>query len=284
MASGVELRWYRELPDGAGPHLDTLDAAPGDAVLVVNLFGRGSREPWDTWSGEHPLVTIIEDHTHDPLSDWARASGASYCVASLRKTLPVPDGAILWSPRGEALPAPVDGESAGGECKLSAMVLKAAWLGGKDIGKPAFRLLQQVGELGLRCAATAPTAVTRAALPLLDVWRLRSVRADNAQSMIKSLFPNRDAWRPLTHGPAGMVPFNVQLLCASEAVRDSLLAHLARERIYAPVHWRQPASGFFSGDDAAVDYSSRILTVPVDHRYSGSDVRRVVEALDRFTP
>jgi hypothetical protein len=282
LASRAALGWYRELPDGAGPHLDTLDAAPGDAVLVVNLFGRGSRDPWDAWSREHPLVTVIEDHTHDPVSDWARASSASYCMASLRKTLPVPDGAIVWSPRGEVLPQPLGGESTGGSLKLSGMVLKAAWLAGRDVQKSAFRSLQQVGEVRLRCSATAPTAVTRGVLASLDVWRLRALRADNAHALIKSLPPDTHAWRPLTHGPADAVPFNVQLLCASETVRDALLAHLARERIYAPVHWRQPTTGFSSGDDAAVDLSSRLLTIPVDHRYGASDVRRVVEVLDRF--
>jgi hypothetical protein len=284
LASTVDLAWYRELPDGQGPHLDTLHAAPGDVVLAVNLFGRGHREPWDAWSRENPLVRVIEDHTHDPLSGWARASNASYCMASLRKTLPVPDGAILWSARGEKLPAPAGGESMGAWLKLSAMILKAAWLQGKDVPKSEFRSLQQAGEAALLGSATEPTALTRVILPLLDVWRLRAVRADNVRSLTESLPRNvGGAWRPLTHGAPGAVPFNVQLLCASEATRDSLQAHLARNQIFAPVHWRQPRSGFSSGDDAAIECASRILTIPVDHRYRASHLRRVVEALERST-
>jgi len=77
------------------------------------------------------------------------------------------------------------------------------------------------------------------------------------------------------------VPFNVQLVCGSEAARDALLAQLARERIFAPVHWRRPATGLWSGDADAADYASRILTVPVDHRYSTADVQRVADALHR---
>lgn len=284
LASHVDLAWYRELPDGQGPHLGTLDAAPGDVVLAVNLFGRGHREPWDAWSCEHPLVTVIEDHTHDPLSGWARASNASYCLASLRKTLPVPDGAILWSARGEKLPSPDGGENTGAWLKLSAMLLKAAWLQGKGVSKSEFRSLQQAGEAGLLGGATEPTAITRVILPLLDVWRLRSVWADNVRALTESLpLQVGGAWRPLTHGAPDAVPFNVQLLCASEGTRDSLLAHLARNRIFAPVHWRQPRSGFTSGDDEAIECASRILTIPVDHRYRASHLRRVVEALGRST-
>lgn len=282
LASFVDLAWYRELPDGQGPHLDTLDAAAGDVVLAVNLFGRGHREPWDLWSCEHPLVTVIEDHTHDPLSGWARTSHASYCMASLRKTLPVPDGAILWSPRGEELPAATHGENEGAWLKLSAMVLKAAWLSGKDVSKSEFRSLQQAGEAALLGSMTEPTALTRVVLPLLDVWRLRSVRADNVRVLTESLLRHVDSeWSPLTYGAPGAVPFNVQLLCASETTRDSLMAHLARNRIFASVHWRQPKSGISSGDDAAIECASRMLTIPVDHRYHEADLQRVVEALGR---
>jgi hypothetical protein len=278
LAAHMDLGWYRELPDGAGPHLDPLHAEPGDAVLVNNLFGRGYPEPWDAWAREHPRVTVIEDHTHDPLSGWARASSAAYCVASLRKTMPVPDGAVLWSPRGEPLPAPVGAESPAASQKLAAMVLKASWLRGRDVDKPAFRALQQAGEVGLRDCAAPASAFTQAVLPRLDVSRLRSVRAENARVLVKSL---GFGWYPLTHGPPDAVPFNVQLLCRSEAARDALLAHLAAEQIFAPVHWRQPVTEFWSGDAVAAEYAARLLTVPVDHRYDTVDMQRIVDVLDR---
>lgn len=283
-ASTVDVRWYRELPDGAGPELEALDPAPGDAVLVVNLFGRGSREPWDAWTRTHPGVVVIEDHTHDPVSGWARASSADYCVVSLRKTLPVPDGALLWSPRGRPLPVPLPGHPGGGELKFAAMMLKAAWLAGRNVDKSVFRTLQQTGEVELHCAATAPTTATRTVLPLLDVWRLRAARADNARALLKSLPADPAGYRPLAYGPADAVPFNVQLLCDTPAVRDALVAHLAAARVYAPVHWRQAADAYHSGDPAAVDHAARILTVPVDHRYGEADVRRVADVLERFTP
>src|SRR5690606_12183576 len=36
--------------------------------------------------------------------DWALNSNADWCVASLRKTLPVAEGGILWSPKNHSLP------------------------------------------------------------------------------------------------------------------------------------------------------------------------------------
>jgi hypothetical protein len=282
LAARVPVAWYRHLPDGNGPQFESLRAQPGDVVLAQNLFGRDARPPWDAWAAAHPAVTVVEDHTHDPFGGWAKASSAAYCVASLRKTLPIPDGALLWSPRGLDLPAPSYGESVGAELKLAAMILKAAWLGGRAGSKPAFRALQLAGERALLGSAASATSLTRAVLPLLDVRRLRSASTRNARELIAALPAQTDAWRVLGRVRADTAPFQVQLLCTSEATRDALLTHLRMSWIYAPVHWRQPRTQFWSGDDAAAECASRILTIPVDHRYEAADVRRVGDVLRRF--
>lgn len=180
LASYADLAWHRELPDGQGPQFDTLDAAPGDVVLAVNLFGRGHREPWDAWSCEHPLVTVIEDHTHDPLSSWARASTASSCMASLRKTPRARRRDPVVCARRDTSHGRWQREH-GRWLKLSAMTLKAACLSGKDVCKSEFRSLQKTGEAVSLVSTTELTALTRLVLPLLDVWQLRPLRADNVR-------------------------------------------------------------------------------------------------------
>jgi hypothetical protein len=282
LAAHVAPAWYRHLPDGQGPRLETLRAVPGDVVLAQNLFGRDSAEPWAAWASAHPGVTVVEDHTHDPVSTWARSSSASYCLASLRKTLPVPDGALLWSPRGLDLPVPAGGESVGAALKLTAMILKAAWLSGQAVPKPTFRALQQAGERALLCSAAPAATMTRAVLPLVDVWRLRSARTHNARQLIAALPTRTDTWRVLGDARADTAPFHVQLLCPCESTREALLAHLRQNRIFAPVHWPQPRTQIWSGDDAAADHASRILTIPVDHRYQAADVWKIAMVLQRF--
>jgi hypothetical protein len=47
------------------------------------------------------------------------------------------------------------------------------------------------------------------------------------------------------------------------------------------MHWRQPSSGFSSSDDAAIEYASRIVTIPGDHRYRASGLLSIVKALKR---
>ncbi|MGW4947015.1 hypothetical protein ACWEOZ_36140 [Actinoplanes sp. NPDC004185] len=282
LSADVPITWYRHLPDGDGPRLETLRALPGDVVLTQNLFGRDRPEPWAAWMRAHPGVTVVEDHSHDPFSDWARASPAPYAMASLRKTLPLPDGGLLWSPHGLALPGPVGAESPGAQLKLVAMLLKGAWLDGREVPKDDFRALQQRGEHALLGSEGPASALTATVLPLLDLAGLRAANARNAHALIDALAARDGAWRVLSGGPAGAVPFRVQLLCESEPVRDGLLAHLARHGIYAPVHWRQDRGGVWSGDEEAADLAARILTVPVDHRCGPGDVRRVAEVLGAF--
>jgi hypothetical protein len=283
LSAYVPIAWYRHLPDGGGPRLDTLRAGTGDVVLAQNLFGRDRQEPWDMWMRAHPGVTVVEDHSHDPFSDWARASTAPYAVASLRKTLPVPDGGLLWSPRGLDLPRPSGPESPGAHLKLAAMLLKQAWLEGRAVPKEAFRTLHQRGEQALLGSAGPASTLTTALLPLLNLAGLRATSTRNAHALIGALAVRSPGWQVLTGGSAGAAPFRVQLLCASETERDALLAHLAGHGIFAPVHWRQDRDGVCSGDAEAVDLAARILTLPVDHRCGPDDVRRVAEVLGTFT-
>ena len=86
--------------------------AKNDVVLAVNYFGVRAGEPWQQWREKHACV-LLEDHSHDPVSGWAQSSRADYAFSSLRKTMPVPDGAILWSPLGHPLPITADTEFPG---------------------------------------------------------------------------------------------------------------------------------------------------------------------------
>ncbi|WP_433795031.1 hypothetical protein [Actinoplanes sp. CA-252034] len=272
LARQIPVTFYRHLPN-EGPRWETLRAAEGDVVLAQNLFGREEGTAWHNWARAHPRVTVIEDHSHDPFSDWARTSTAAYAVASLRKTLPLPDGGLLWSPSGRDLPRPSGtGPQRAAGLKLAAMLLKTAWLDGRPIPKDRFRALQQQGEQEILGSAAETSAVTAALLPFLDIEGIRSSSSRNAQEVATGL-----GERVL--GAGG---FRVQLVLASEKERDGLLAYLAGVGIFAPVHWRQDRDGFWSGDEEAADLADRMLTLPVDHRCGPADLQRLVESVEGF--
>jgi hypothetical protein len=59
-------------------------------------FAKDSLPGWEERRAASEWL-LVEDHSHDPFSPWAVGSSADYAFCSLRKTLPVPDGGLLWS-------------------------------------------------------------------------------------------------------------------------------------------------------------------------------------------
>lgn len=68
--------------------------ASSEDIVILNNF-------WGIYNYHLPQEKnkpiFIEDHSHGWLSDSCLHSNADYCFASLRKTLPVPLGGIIWS-------------------------------------------------------------------------------------------------------------------------------------------------------------------------------------------
>lgn len=70
-------------------------AKRGDIVLLNNFWGLSSFN-YQTNHAEKPI--IIEDHSHGWQSEQSLNSNADYCICALRKTYPIPLGAVVWKP------------------------------------------------------------------------------------------------------------------------------------------------------------------------------------------
>jgi hypothetical protein len=92
---GIELLAYSDHLLTEPPAIEAILAEPGDVIVVANQLGIRRRP--DPGRAVVPGAVVVEDHSHDPGSAWARASGADYAFASLRKTLPIPDGGAAWT-------------------------------------------------------------------------------------------------------------------------------------------------------------------------------------------
>jgi hypothetical protein len=267
----VEL--YEDDPRWPEPRWDSLRPGPRDAVVAVNYFGVRLGEPWREWRAEMACV-LVEDHAHDPASDWATTSTADYAFSSLRKTLPVPDGAILWSPLGLPLPDQPAGGADGSELKLAAMLLKGEYLSGGDDGlKERFRRLQLDGEERLgKAPISGASAATRESLvrgvPL--PWRAR--RSENTTRLLSSLHGWEIAEPLFTEWPADAAPLGAVLLFRSADERDAVRDTLRAVGVYCPVHWADAAE---SRSERVRELAGRILTIPTDWRYSAAEMARV---------
>lgn len=95
-----KIQTYSIYPfDGSTNFTDFSFAQPNDIVILNNF--------WGLYTYSYPTKKnrpiFIEDHSHGWLSPSCLENTADYCFASLRKTLPVALGGIIWS---NSLPLP----------------------------------------------------------------------------------------------------------------------------------------------------------------------------------
>jgi len=289
----LDVCWYRDLPTEMSPDFSTLKTLPGDLILVVNLFGVRDEKVWQDWLTENEKAILIEDHSHDPFSPWAQQSTAHYAISSLRKTLPIPDGGIIYSPQYLELPRTSGIESFGAYRRLTSMLLKRAFLSGIDISKDVYRQmdvesqeyfdeheLSDISEL----TANAVSDFTANILNHLNIPHFRRQREANIRHFVNwNLSGENFLWKHLVKSwPPEGVPLSVILLCQTQEIRDALRKHLISQNIFAPIHWLQPRKGISSNDPLAIDLSSRILTIPTDQRYSIDDITYVAGIVGNF--
>jgi hypothetical protein len=284
VSSGITVLRYFDNPALSHPRWDDLNAAgPGDVVLAVNYFGIRPHEPWIDWRAEHPGPVLIEDHSHDPGSSWALHSRADYAFASLRKVLPVPEGAVVWSPQGHVLPAaravrfPI-----GSALKLAAMLLKGAYLDGcpdPERTKDRFRDLQAEGERRLAMQALAgPAPWGRASLVggYPPQWRER--RETNVRRLLDLLEDQTPGAALFRSWPSGHCPFAAVLLFPSPELRELARGRLIAADVYPTVLWTMDRQATAESRDLA----GRILCLPADQRYGRSDMERIREVLSEI--
>jgi hypothetical protein len=274
--AGIEVVRYEDSPLLPAPPPLRKKPRPGDALLLVNYFGL--REAGAADALDYAPADLIEDHTHDPWSRWALRSHAHYCIASLRKTLPIPGAGAVWSPQGLPLPDPVLPTRVRHDAmlmKLGAMMIKALYLEGHAVSKESYRALQLGGEERIASGDIAglDPLMTRVLTGLpWDSWR-RQRRANHAV-LARAL---RDA-PGIEVLPAstdeGSCPFTVVATFADRALRDSLQTGLLAAAVYPSVLWPISAKGRPELAQAA-GLAERMLALPCDFRYDSADVLRV---------
>jgi hypothetical protein len=274
----AEIRQYADDPRGAQPDWTTLKPAKNDAVLAVNFFGARAAKPWQRWHVKTGCI-LVEDHSHDPVSGWARNSKADYAFSSLRKTIPVSDGAILWSPIGHALTVAKEVDLSGSALKLAAMVWKRDYLEGAAYAadKSCYREWQRAGEdaFGRSAILSAASSWSRAYLAdgVPESWRRR--RTANVRRLLRSLEDWPGAEPVFRAWPADGVPMAAVFCFPSAAARDAVRKRLEEHSVYCPVHWPAPADC----ELAVRELAATILTIPADQRYTGADMDRIVGIL-----
>lgn len=269
--AGLNLRFYADYPGNSGDSKTLEDIQrrgffkPKDAVFRVNYFGtRSFRSP-----EQLPVAAVVEDHTHDLIGGWAMNSHADWCIASLRKTLPIPEGGILWSPTGLKLPdAPTKSEENEriASVRWEAMKLKTRYLAGEKVEKAAFRAGYVDTEPFFD---TAPVCA-------LDESSVEYLRSFDIQDWYKK---KRDNWEILSgirkeglkvlgFENYGCYPFSLILLFDSPTDRDRVRKAMIEHQMYPAILWNIPAPT----EGEIFEFSRGMLSIHCDARYSREDI------------
>lgn len=269
--AGLNLMFYSDWPRNGDVNLyDNLNevVSPSDAVLRVNYFGTRSFRSTE----KLPMVAIVEDHTHDMIGDWPIHSTADWCIASLRKTLPIPEGGILWSPMGLKLPAaPANSEENEqiATIRWDAMKLKARYLAGKTVEKAEFRKGYVETEEYFDYAQVC--ALDKASQKYLKTFDIRSWYNQKRENweLVKDI--KKDGVRVICPESMGCYPFSLVLLFDTPEERDRVRKSLIEHQIYPAVLWNVPDTAGFE----VKNFSRRMLSIHCDARYTADDIRQM---------
>ena len=277
--AGLELRFYADYPcyweDGK-----TLEAIqrngyfrPTDAILRANFFGMRSYRSIDKLN-----IPVVEDHTHDLIGGWAINSHADWCIASLRKSLPVPEGGMLWSPMGLKLPkAPAVSEENEkiAAIRWAAMRLKARYLAGEDVEKAAFRAgfvdTEEYFDRAEVCALDTESQKFLRSFDIRDWYKRKRENWELLQDIKK------DGVRVLRPENRGCYPFSLILVFMTGEERNRVRKALIEKQVYPAILW---SISHCPADCELFQFSNGMLSIHCDARYTKEDILQMKSIIE----
>jgi hypothetical protein len=272
--TGIEIALYPDYPLAKDKDIiKNLPYADGDVLFRINYFGmRNHRSEKDI------PVPVIEDHTHDLMGHWALYSDADWCIASLRKSLPLPEGGILWSPKKKNVTIKLTNTEDNqriANMRWQAMQMKYDYLNGTLSDKETFRKLYVETEEWFDTAELSLIDErSKDYLSRFDIDQWQKSKKNNwrllyslLSNKIQSLQPEDDL----------CTMFSLVLLAESQEQRDMIRHRLIERSVYPAILWQVPEK---TNEDVQ-DFSHRMLSIHCDGRYSEEDIRLLAEIVNQ---
>ena len=275
-----DVKTYVDLPTESIPRFETINANPGDIVLVLDIFGMRSRDTWVGFLELRPDLVFLEDHSHAPFSEWAKNSSANFTMASLRKCFPIASGGYVGGADFKRVEGPKGGRHE--DDKLRGQYLRKLYMDGCKISPDSFVGMFNSVEAHYNSNTDffEMGDVSKEVLFSLDVEKMQKARRANFEALKSELEGFGGFYNFINADTADdMSLFNPMLVLNSGALREALRKDMLFRRIYTPVLWdldREKVSG------EAYDVSSRIIDIPLDFRYGPAQVEYVASALKHF--
>ena len=251
-------------------------------ILVHSYFG------FDTISEIRPHVHELRDNGIFIIEDQTQTMfcnnyliGANFYVGSIRKWMPVPDGAFVT--------APCDFENEDielVEAKVKALMGKGNWIvngiGEKSDFQKDFKVAENI--LDSRKKPYRMSSVSREIFARTNIADMKAIRRNNCQTLISSILMNRTLLEnlilPLQSIGKDVCPFHLPVMVKNG--RKELQQYLAANNIFATVIWGCPKEYHEYIDKVAKYVYDHILCFHVDQRYDESDMNRIVSVLKEY--
>lgn len=288
--AGMSVCFYNDMPgkENDDEIVRNIDYKDGDILLRMNFFGmRSYRDNCGI------PVPVIEDHSHDLIGDWASRSNADFCVASIRKSIPVAEGGVAWSPKGlfvdcaESLPI-TEVNSHLAEERWKAMEIKSCYLDKYESttsltnqmisDKHKFRDVIVSTEMMFdNLSDSSIDFRSMEFLRTFDFQRWYEGKKKNYKYLCNKLSGISNDFRVLIPDNDKCEPFSLPILFATGDLRDKYLTKLVGDCVYPAVLWNVPEE--FS--NVASDMGNRLMSVHCDARHSFEDLERIVELIKK---
>ncbi|RRQ48852.1 hypothetical protein DZC72_14405 [Maribacter algicola] len=272
-----QIRYYNIDPFDTDAVLDYKQFPATDIVLFNNYWGLKENSIPE---GSRPI--IVEDHSHGWLSPGCGQSNADFCIASLRKTLPVPLAGIAWKPKNSNLS--IDLSSYGSQKTTAENPMVKAWNGiqeamilkskcDKESDKKRFLEVHGEGESILG-----------------EEQRIWPLDIEHEKRIREYLFLNYDDYKeknltyitgkivPTNHfkileTKTKGIPFGLLLIFKEREMLQGLKSYLIQEQIYPAELWPKNEM------DQKFKY---LLNVHMDFRYSQKDLDYILARINNW--
>ena len=271
--TGIEVVFYADNPLEEGK-VENLPFEEGDVLLRMNYFGMR-----DVRLNSGIPVPVIEDHSHEPFGHWALYSDANWCISSIRKSLPLPEGGMIWSPKQftvDSLHFSEENEKIAA-IRWEAMEMKADYLAGKNVNKDEFRKKYIETEEWFDTAE--PSLIDERTNEFickqfdLNLWL--GVKR-KSWALLNSLV-NKEHCEVLTAEHESCTMFSLVILLEDKDKRDKVRKNLIENAVYPAILWNVPATA----SEGSRSFSERMLSIHCDGRYNEEDIRQLAGILNK---
>lgn len=220
---------------------------------------------------------IIDDFTQNMFSDIRRIQ-ANYIVGSIRKWLPIPDGAFVSQLKFDGLAE--DKELV--DAKISAMHAKYQYIFEGLGDKPNFMNLDNIAEniLDSRKDAFAMSAYSRYIISKLDRSEFCQTRRENYSYLAHRLAQHHEIEVIHPDLSSTETPFMLPVMVRHK--RSELQKYLAQRGVYPTIIWKCPKELEDRISPLSKNIYDNILCFHIDQRYDLDDMKKVADLTDSY--